>query len=373
MEERKKRTWAEISLQNLRHNVEQIRGTIPDGCRYLGVVKADAYGHGAVPVARCLEEMGVRHMAVACYDEAKQLRQAGIGAELLILGPSPAWLAPDIAQLGGVCQTVGSLRLARELSAAMNGTGRTLGIHIKLETGMGRTGFSARDPKTVEQVVKAMGLPHLGPEGVFTHFCVSDTPEAGFTQTQFTRFLHTIGQIEETAGRNFQIRHCANSGAVLNFPETELEMVRPGLLQYGLYPGEERGALELRPVMKLMTRVAEITEHIPEDTVSYGRTFTCERPTRLAVLPIGYADGLHRALSGRMDVIIRGQRAPQRGRICMDMCMVDITDLPGVQVGDEVEIFGGRQSVDTLAQAAGTISYELLCAVSPRVPRVYLD
>jgi alanine racemase len=345
-----------------------MQAQLPAGCRYLGVVKANAYGHGAVEVARRLEALGVTNLAVACFDEAAQLRQAGISAEILILGPSPAFLAKDIAALGNVAQAVGSLSLARGLDAELTGTGLTLPIHIKLETGMGRTGFT-----NLADALRAMSLPGLDPRGVFTHFCVSDECGNGFTGAQFDRFTGGVRYLEETSGKKFQLHHCTNSGAMVNYPQTYLDMVRPGIAQYGIYPAAEHGALELKPVMRLMTRVAELTGHAPGDTISYGRTYICDRPGVFAVLPIGYADGLHRALSNRLEVTVRGQKAPQRGRICMDMCMVDVTDIPGVQVGDEVEIFGDEQSIDVLAQSAETISYELLTAVSPRVPRVYLD
>ncbi len=368
METQKKRTWAEIRLGNLEHNVRNMQAQLPAGCRYLGVVKANAYGHGAVEVSRRLEALGVQNLAVACFDEAVQLRQAGITAEILILGPSPAFLAKNIAELGSVAQAVGSIRLAEALEAELSGTGLTLPVHIKLETGMGRTGFS-----NLAEAAKAMQLPHLDPQGVFTHFCVSDEPGNGFTGIQFDHFTRSIDMLEERSGKKFTIRHCTNSGAMVNYPQTYLDMVRPGIVQYGIYPAAEHGALSLRPVMRLMTRVAELTGHAVGDTISYGRTYTCDRPRIFAVLPIGYADGLHRALSNRLEVTIGGKKAKQCGRICMDMCMVDVTDLPDVQVGDEVEIFGDAQSIDVLARQAGTISYELLTAVSPRVPRVYLD
>lgn len=372
MKAQKKRTWAEINLRHLEHNVRNMQSLLPEGCRYLGVVKANAYGHGAVEVARRLVEIGVTNLAVACYDEAKELRDGGIDTEILILGPAPAYLAREIAQLGNVCLAVGSLRLARALERELEGTNMTLGIHLKIETGMGRTGFAAIREEEVAEAAEAMCLPHLDAQGIFTHFCVSDEFGDPFTQTQFERFLDTIEALETTSGKKFRLHHCANSGAMVNYPEMYLDMVRPGIAQYGLYPAKERGALDLKPVMRLMTRVAEITDHLPGDTVSYGRTYTCQEPRRFAVLPIGYADGLHRTLSNKLEVIVRGHKVRQCGRICMDMCMVDITDLTDVEVGDEVEIFGGQQSVDVLAQAAGTISYELLCAVSPRVPRVYI-
>jgi len=207
---------------------------------------------------------------------------------------------------------------------------------------------------------------------VFTHFAVSDEPEESFTLEQFARFTKAVDELENETGRSLGIRHCANSGAVVNFRETCLDMVRPGLLLYGLYPGAERGGLDLKPVMRLLTRVAEITEHHAGDTISYGRIFTCERDMRLAVIPVGYADGLHRSLSGKFDVLINGKRAHQVGRICMDMCMVDVTDMPEVKTGDIVTVFGDEPEATELADIAGTISYELLCAISPRVPRVYI-
>lgn len=371
MERQTKRTWAEISLSNLEHNVNNMRARLPAGCSYLGVVKANAYGHGAVPVARRLQEIGVRHLAVASFDEAAELREAGITAEILILGPSPAWLARDIAALGHVCQAVGSLRMARALSAELDG--ERLPVHLKLDTGMSRTGFSVHHSDGIAAAEQALELPGLDVQGVFTHFAVSDEPKEPFTVHQFRRFMDAVAHLESVRGEAFGLRHCTNSGAMVNYPEMYLDMVRPGIAQYGLYPAAERGALELKPVMKLMTRVAEITDHTEGDTVSYGRTYTCDGARRFAVLPIGYADGLHRALSGKLRVVIGGKTVPQCGRICMDMCMADITDLPDVQVGDAVEIFGGVQSVDVLAEQAGTVSYELLCAVSPRVPRIYVD
>lgn len=373
MERQKKRTWAEINLRNLECNVKNMQAQLPEGCKYLGVVKANAYGHGAIPVAKRLEKIGVEHLAVACFDEAVELREAGIKAQILILGPSPAYLAREIVELGDVVQAVGSLSLAERLSAQLDGTGLKLPIHLKLDTGMCRTGFSVHQHDGIHDAERVLELPNLDIQGVFTHFAESDEPNSDFTAYQFGSFVMSVVILEKKLGRKFPLCHCTNSGAMVNYPEMYLNMVRPGIAQYGLYPAAEHGALRLQPVMKLMTRVAEITDHVSGDTVSYGRTYTCDGNRRFAVLSIGYADGLSRALSGKMEVVIRGKKAKQCGRICMDMCMVDITDLPEVQVGDEVEIFGGRQSIDTLAQLAGTISYELLCAVSPRVPRVYIE
>jgi len=372
MERQKKRTWAEISLKNLEHNVKNMQAQLPEGCNYLGVVKANAYGHGVLPVAKRLEEIGVEYLAVACFDEAAELREAGIKAQILILGPSPAYLAKDIVDLGNVVQAVGSLSLAQQLSEQLEDTGLTLPVHLKLDTGMCRTGFSVQQAAGMNDAMAMLELKNLDFQGVFTHFAVSDEADDEFTAYQYHAFLRAVAMLENHLGSSFPLRHCTNSGAMVNYPGTYMDLVRPGLAQYGLYPAGKQGALELKPVMKLKTRVVEITDHVDGDTVSYGRTYTCEGNRRFAVLSIGYADGLPRALSGKMDVYINGQKARQCGRICMDMCMADITDLPDVQVGDEVEIFGEHQRVDALAELAGTISYELLCAVSPRVPRVYV-
>ena len=366
-----KRTWAEIDLDRLYHNYREVRRVLPEGCRFAGLCKANAYGHGAVTIAKRLEEIGADYIAVSCYEEAAELRSAGLKMPILLLAPSPAFLAPDIARLD-VQQAIGDIDCARGMSRALAGTGLMLKCHIKLETGMGRTGFAVESEREMAGVRELLTLPGLEPTGVFTHFAVSDEPEESFTLEQFARFTKAVDELENETGRSLGIRHCANSGAVVNFRETCLDMVRPGLLLYGLYPGAERGGLDLKPVMRLLTRVAEITEHHAGDTISYGRIFTCERDMRLAVIPVGYADGLHRSLSGKFDVLINGKRAHQVGRICMDMCMVDVTDMPEVKTGDIVTVFGDEPEATELADIAGTISYELLCAISPRVPRVYI-
>ena len=367
-----KRTWAEIDLGAIEHNYRAMREKLPVGCRFLGVVKADAYGHGAVEVAKLLEKLGCEYLAVACLDEVRILRRAGIAAPILILGYTPPAYAPELAELSAT-QAVGSLEMAKALSDALAVTGKTLKIHLKLETGMGRTGFRAFEGADMTPAVEAVRLPNLLAEGVFTHFCVSDG-EANvrdFTNVQLARFKAACETIEEVWGGTFSIRHCANSGAVHAFPETYLDMVRPGVSLYGMYPGPVRENISLIPAMTLKTRVACVELHEPGDTISYGRTFMVEKPSKIAVLPIGYADGLHRVLSGKLKVFINGQVVSQVGRICMDMCMVDVTGLE-VKPGDEVEIFGRRMPIDDVADAAGTIHYEITCAVSPRVPRVYV-
>lgn len=373
MDDNKKRTWAEISLGAIEHNYRAMRACLPAGCRFLGVVKANAYGHGATEVSRLLEGLGCEYLAVACIDEARELRAAGISLPILILGHTPPAYAPELASLR-VTQAVGDLETARAMNDALAGTGKTLAVHLKLETGMGRTGFRVFGDWDAGPAAEAAGLPHLRAEGVFTHFCVSDADETTrlFTHTQLERFRGAVAAIEAETGRPFDIRHCTNSGAMHSFPETYMDMVRPGVSLYGMYPGPDRDRIALVPAMTLYTRVAYVERHEPGDTISYGRTFTVEKPSELAVLPIGYADGLHRALSNRLRVMINGAVVPQVGRICMDMCMADVTGL-GVKPGDVAEIFGKSMPIDDVAEQAGTIHYELTCAVGPRVPRVYVD
>ena len=373
MDDKRKRSWAEIDLAALEHNVKSMRAQLPAGCGFVGVVKANAYGHGAVPVAKKLEALGVEYLAVACLEELRQLRGAGIERPVLILGYTPTEYARELAALSAT-QAVGSLKQAEELAERLAGTGKRLKVHLKLETGMGRTGFRAFGAHDLAAAARVTALPELEAEGIFTHFCVSDADEPlrEFTHEQFDRFQKAVEAIEAESGHRFALRHCANSGAMISFPGTYLDMVRPGLALYGLYPGSDRGATDLRPVMALYTRVYGVEEHFPGDSISYGRTYTADRPCRIAVLPMGYADGLHRAASGKLEFMINGHRVPQVGRICMDMCMADVTGLD-VKSGDVVQIFGGQIPVEELAEKAGTINYEMTCAVSPRVPRIYMD
>ncbi len=374
MNDPRKRTWAEISLENIAHNVKAMREKLPATCRFLGVVKANAYGHGAVPVAKKLEEIGCEYLAVACIDEAIELREAGVREPILILGYTSPVYAEALREYS-VTQAVGSLEMARELSE--NAKEAPVRVHLKLETGMGRTGFRVLNEREMDDAAQTLRLPGLDVEGVFTHFAVSDEYGDPFTKEQYSRFTGAVEALESGWGQQFRIRHCANSGAVINYPQYCMDMVRPGIAPYGLYPAKETGGIALMPGMALRARVAQVTTHEAGDTISYGRRFRADGPMRIAVVTIGYADGLHRTLSGQMEVLIHGTRCRQLGRICMDMCMVDVSHLTDVHPGDVATIFGrdGDEeiSVDELAEKAGTISYELLCAVSPRVPRIYID
>ena len=374
MNDLQKRTWAEISLENLRHNYEAIRKSLPAGCRFLGVVKADAYGHGALPVSRLLQEAGADYLAVSCLDEALELRRGGITMPILILGHTPCEYTGTLIE-EKITQTVTCLAKALEYSAEAVRLGKELKIHIKLDTGMSRLGFLCAGDyfeEGVDNVIRSCRLPGLNPEGVYTHFAVSDEPDEdseAYTRAQFKLFMDVIAAVKARGGVEFSIRHCANSGATVNYPEMTLDMVRPGLLLYGY--GDSSGKLGLLPCMRLVTTVSTIKFYEPGTSVSYGRRFTTDRRTRMGVLAIGYADGLPRLISNKCSFAAKGGFAPQRGSICMDMCMVDLTELPQVDVGSEVELFGPMNSIYKLSDAAQTIPYELLCAVSKRVPRVY--
>ena len=373
------RTWAEISLGNLEHNYRALRTCAPDS-RFLATVKANAYGHGAVPVARRLEELGADYLAAACLEEAARLRKAGITAPILILGYTPPELAGELVDLD-ITQTVFTPELARALSDAAGAAGKRAKIHLKADTGMSRLGVLCHNPEQAAAELAALcALPHLEPEGIFTHFSVSDEEgeeSENYTMLQFTRFLDVLKELEEKYGRVFEIRHCANSGAVLNYPCTHLDMIRPGIALYGHYPDPSCEGLDgpgLRPVMSLYSRVAAIRD-LPADTpVSYGRTAEFGYGGgRIAILPVGYADGLHRVLSNESSVWLGGQCRPIMGRVCMDMCMIGLNPEAKVRPGDVAEVFGEHLPVEWQAKTAGTISYELLCAVAPRVPRIYMD
>lgn len=372
-----KRTWAEVSLDALQHNYQVLTKDLPEGCRFLGVVKADAYGHGAVPVARELQKLGAGYLAVSNYEEALQLRRGDVTLPILILGYTPVEFARDQAALH-ITQEVHSLGYGRQLSEQLEGTGLTLTVHMKIDTGMSRLGFFAYDrPETVPELVELCSLPNLHVEGAFMHFAVADTPsELDYTQMQHQRFMNVLDALK-AHGIQPEIVHCANSAATIAFPAYHHDMVRPGIATYGLSPSEEmRGMADLQPLMEMKTTIAAIRPFEAGVTVSYGRTYETPGPRTIAVCPIGYADGLQRRLSGKLHFLLHGKKIPVVGRICMDMCMVDITDVPEAQVGDTVTVVGrdGDAAItwDDWADQLGTISYELVCDINKRVPRLYL-
>lgn len=374
MREQMKRTWAEVSMDRLAHNYHALRGLTPYGTKFLGLVKADAYGHGAVPVAKKLEELGADYLGVACLDEAVEVREAGVKTPILILGCTPSMYAADLIKYN-ITQACYDLDFAKALSAEAQKAGGEITIHIQCDTGMTRLGFLCHE-ETMEQSAKeiceAVNLPGLKAEGIFTHFSDSDGSEE-YTMMQLSRFLDIIDRVK-ALGYEFAIRHCANSAATLLYPAAYLDMIRPGIVLFGHLPDAamDPGLCDLVPVLELKSRVATVRE-VPAGTpVSYGRTNTLQRDSRLAVIPVGYGDGYCRGFSNKITVMINGQKAPVTGRICMDMCMVDVTDIPDVKEGDVAVLYGEDQPVEAGAGIMNTISYELLCVLTKRIPRIYL-
>ncbi|MCL2495753.1 MAG: alanine racemase [Oscillospiraceae bacterium] len=367
------RTWAEISLDAIEANVNALRAKLAPGVKLMCVIKADAYGHGAVPLARFLDGK-CDYYAVSCLEEALTLRAAGIAKPTLLLcytSPSQygALLAADVTQ------TIYSLEQARALSQAAQEAGKQQKVHIKVDTGMGRIGFEDSEA-SVEEIAQIARLPGLAPEGLFTHYARADEADKAFSREQQARFV-ALAQKLEAVGVKIPLKHSCNSAAAIEFGEHR-GLVRFGIGLYGLYPSEEvkKENLPLRPAMSWKTHVAHL-KTVPAGTgISYGHTFVTQRETVIATLPVGYADGYPRALSNRGRVIIHGQYAPILGRVCMDMCMVDVTDIPGVSMEDEVILLGHdgdcRVTMEEIGAQSASFNYETACRVSQRVPRVYV-
>ncbi len=379
MDAQMKRTWAEVDFDKLAHNYHALRGLAPAGTKYLGLVKADAYGHGAVPVAKKLEELGADYLGVACLDEAIEVREAGVKTPILILGCTSSIYAAELVKYN-ITQACYDLEYAKELSAGAQKAGGTITVHIQCDTGMTRLGFMCHEDtmeKSASEIIEAVKLPGLKAEGIFTHFSDSDGSEE-YTMLQFGRFQDIIQRVRDL-GYEFEIRHCANSAATLLYPATYLDMIRPGIVQFGHFPDAkmDHALSDLVPVLELKSRVATVRD-VPANTpVSYGRTNTLTRPSRLAVIPVGYGDGFCRGFSNKLTVLINGKKLPIVGRICMDMCMVDVTDAPDVKEGDVAILYGSDgtndQPVEAGAEIMNTISYELLCVLTKRIPRIYLN
>ncbi|HBW28426.1 MAG TPA: alanine racemase [Hungateiclostridium thermocellum] len=370
------RAWAEVNLDNIAHNVKEIRRIVDKKVEIMGVVKADAYGHGVMEIARTLLENGVTRLAVSMLDEAIQLRQNGIKVPILILSYTDPVRAEEIV-LNDVTQTVFSHDLAEALSEAAVKHHRNVKIHIKIDTGMTRVGFMP-GYSAVKNVVQISKLPGIIIEGLFTHFASADEADKSYTYMQFERFMSIVGELNRI-GVYIPVKHVCNSAALIEFPEMHLNMVRPGIALYGLYPSDEvdKTKIDLRPAMSLKANVILVKDVEKDTFISYGRIFKTSRNSRIATIPIGYADGYTRLLTGKGKVLLNGQLAPIVGRICMDQCMVDITDIEGdVKVGDEAVLIGKQKDneikVEDLAKSVGTINYELVSIIGKRIPRVYL-
>jgi len=371
-----KRTWAEINLDAVEYNYRKIRAHIGENVKFLGVVKADAYGHGAVMVSKKLEKLGADYLAVSSIDEAMELRFNGITMPILVLGHTPKEQVDRLICFN-ITQAVTCEAKAEEYSEQALKYGGTLKIHIKVDTGMSRLGYLCAGEffeNGVDGIVHAVNLPGIEAEGIFTHFAVADENDEEsreYTRNQFELFTSVISAVEKKWGRKFKLRHCANTGATVVYPETHLDMVRPGLLLYGY--GEHAKMLGLKPVMTMKTNISTIKVYPAGTKVSYGGTYTCPKKTRMGVVPYGYADGFLRCFSNNYSLLTSDGEAPVRGKICMDMTMIDLSGCPNVDVGSEVEIFGENAPLEKMAEKACTIPYEITCNVSKRVPRIYRE
>ncbi|NFE87648.1 alanine racemase [Clostridium botulinum] len=365
--------WAEIDLDNLQHNLKQIK-KICGNKEIIGVIKANAYGHGAMEIAPTLLENGVSRLAVAVLSEAMELRMSGVKEPIMILGYTP-WALGDMLLDNDIEQSVYSYNDALELSKIAVLKRKILKIHIVVDTGMGRIGFLPTK-ESVEDVYKISKLPNIKIEGLFSHFSSADELDKDYTLYQMNKYNEFINKLEE---KNIQvpIKHIANSAAIIDLENTHLDAVRAGIIMYGYYPSNYvlRDNINLKPVMSLKTSIVHIKKVSSGEYISYGRTFKTERESIIATLPIGYADGYNRLLSNKGKVIVNGKLAPVIGRVCMDQCMIDVTFIENLKVGDVVTIMGEENGVsytaENIASQIGTISYEVICNVNKRVPRVY--
>lgn len=363
--------WAEVDLSAVRHNVRALRAWVGPQVEVAAVVKANGYGHGAIPVSQAALEAGASRLAVGWVAEGSALRQGGVTAPILVMGYSLPEDAPAIVYYD-LTPTVCSRDMALALSDACQVQRKEIPIHVKVDTGMGRFGLL---PEEVVPFLKDVArLPGLRVEGLWTHFATADE-DAAYARQQFALYQEVLREVE-AAGFAIPLRHAANSGATLNLPETHLDMVRCGIAIYGLYPSAGGNhPVRLRPALTLKGRVGHVRTLPAGFSISYGRTFTTTRPTRVALVPIGYGDGYHRLHSNRGAVLIRGRRAPILGRVCMDQCVVDVTDIPGVRDGDEVVILGRQGDEEITAEEvaawADTIHYEVVTGLTSRVLRVY--
>ena len=367
-------TWAEVDLDAIAHNARQLKRHIGDRTALMAVVKANAYGHGAVPVARVALRSGATHLAVSRVEEGVQLRAGGITAPILVMGYAVPAQAADIVR-HRLTPTVNTLELAQALSAAVaKQRTRPLAVHLKVDTGLGRFGVLPEEMLHFAQAL--VDLPAILLDGFYTHFCSADETDTSHTYNQFELYQRLAQQLEE-AGIAIRLHHVANSAATLRFPKMHLDLVRCGIALYGLRPSPEvETVIPLRPAMTLKSRVARVRTLPACSGISYGRTYVTPTTMPVALVPVGYGDGYHRVLSNKGAVLIRGKRAPIVGRVCMDQFVVDVSGIPDVQRDDEVVILGRQAqeeiTSDEIAAWAGTINYEVVTSILSRVPRVYL-
>lgn len=366
--------WLEINLDAIAHNVRTIKEIVGRNTQIIAVVKANAYGHGAVEVSQVALENGVAILAVGVVEEGIILRKAGIKAPILICGLTlEDQLEPLLSY--NLTPTICDLQILEALSKVAGENGKTVGIHIKIDTGMGRLGISP--PKTLNFVKKISKMRNIKIEGIFTHLAATNEKDGIYTKMQFDEYKKALLELEKE-GINIPLKHIANSAAILNSSSMYLDAVRPGIILYGLFPSpKSERTVELKPAAEFKTKIIFLKKVSPGKSIGYGRTYITTKPTKVATLPVGYADGYSRLLSNKGEVLVRGERAPIIGRICMDLCMIDVTHIPQVQIGDEVVLWGRQGSeiiwAEEIAGKIGSIVYEVICMVDKeRVPRVFI-
>lgn len=367
------RVQADIDLSAIRKNIETMHSCIPEGKKLLAVIKANAYGHGAIEVAEALDDL-CDYYGVACIDEGIELRNAGITKPILILGVTDESLYEDLVQYD-ITQTIFTFKQAKALSDVAERLGKKGKLHIKLDTGMNRIGYPCTK-ESVEDIVKISKLPNLDMEGIFTHYYKADEKDKTLAMKQLQLYTQMLDWLEE-AGVTFSIRHISNSAGIMEMPNDTYDMVRSGISTYGLYPSEEmnKEACILYPAMSLKSCITYVKSVKKGDTVGYGGTYTLTEERRIATVGIGYADGYPRALSNQGRMLVHGEYVPIVGRVCMDQTMIDVTDIPDVEVGDEVVLVGKQGnhilSVEELAGMSASFNYEFVCNVNRRVPRIF--
>ena len=366
-------TVAEIDLGSLEFNYRQLRKRIPEGVKLLAVVKADAYGHGAIPISRKLEKLGVAYLGVAISDEGVELRKGGVKAPILILGGIYKEGVDRVLQFD-LTPVVFQKETLRLLTKTAERWKKKVKVHLKVDTGMGRLGVPLKLWPTFLKELKR--FPEIEIEGILSHFSMTDEEES-FTTHQWREFQEAVALAKEM-GISYKFLHIANSGTLITFPSYLGNLVRPGIMLYGAYPSLTfQDLIQLRPVMTLKTRIHFLKSVAPGTRISYGGAFITKRESLIATLPIGYADGYSRHLSNQGQVLIRGKRAPIVGKVCMDFIMVDVTEIPNVSLGDEVILMGkqGKEQItaEEIAKKIDSISYEVLCLIGKRVPRIYKE
>lgn len=369
------RVRADIDLDAVLYNMESMHKKLKPGTKIAAVVKADAYGHGAVEISKVLENLPyLWGYAVATSNEAMQLVEAGRKKPIIILGLSFPEQFEEIVE-NDLRPAVCTYETAQALSDIAAEKNKVCRIHIKVDTGMSRIGFQVT-PESADTVARISKLPNIMIEGIFTHFARADESSKAPAYEQFKQFEKMIAMVEEK-GVQIPLKHCSNSAGIVEIPECNMDMVRAGITLYGLWPSEEvdKTKISLKPVMSLRSRVAYVKELLPGRQISYGGTFTVKKKMTVATVPVGYGDGYARGLSNKGWVLIKGQRAPICGRVCMDQCMVDVTDIPGVKIGDTVTLLGKDAdeeiTMEQLGELSGRFNYEFACLITPRVPRIY--